>query len=923
MERKSGADAAGRVRRLRDTLSLGATTPTSPVASAFGSDGLPQGVPVQGLDNLLADLAAGKLYGIYMLQARPPPGTRPGQTLLEVEYGLGKEGKPVLKARLAGAAGGANAETTKALKAFKDELQSTSKRVVQHVEAVRRVTVMGGLTLEYTADKDGLYLSGVRGLATSAGPGEEAMAQSAMFSSASVAAAAAAVRAGAAAAGAAPSQPASPAAAAMLGAGSLGWEAILYAQQQQQQQQAAAAGGGGGDAAPPAPFPSAASQASAALLNALPPRLFPLPPGGASPAYNPTMGTPLPMFDLATPLMQQNSSSSSSFALLAAGGWGNPAAYQAMQAQLLAQQAQLSHTQAQLAAALAAKDAANASATAATIAAAKASKSVSPPRERAGAASGSEGAAVLSPRGGARRRGLAQGGDGSGGGGVTHIIEGEETKESKEGDSTQQQQQQQQHSAVLTSPYKASMLAGRGRGGGGAGAAEGGSSSSTGVGDAAAATKSATVAALQRQVKELTSTLDTTRKELGKLQAMHAPDTQSIAVLRAAGRFAYSEEPLPPAEAGRGALVTLVQRLQSRWREALDLAEEVKRSLYVDKAAMAAMLLETHGKELGALKEGKRETEAALAGARAQLKATTEELVAAQRREAQAGERVAKQAGEIKRLTEDLKGVLAAGGGGGGGAPAGGATRGGAPPAAAAPGEGRLKRGGGPASGSAATLPSPKLKAAGAAAAQQQQQQQQALSAHRSAAVDILSSGLSVEDSGALSEGFSLSSPTEAPPGATAGTLGLAAAPPAAASAAAATAAAAAAVPTGALASMQITIRQLTMEVELLRSNLAVEAQSRTEAAAREASSGDEFRREVSRLQAHINALQAGERERVAGGIVRDVAAEPTSAGGGSASSSSSSSAPPLALLPRGPLQPAAKNARGGGPAGHPCHGAR
>lgn len=154
VSRRTGADAHSQLRRLRDRLVTGATGAT-PVAQAFGFDGLGQGVPPQGLDNLLGDLEAGSLQGITMLQARVKLGPRPAGHFA-VEYSLDNTpagSKAVLRARLANGEA-ATAAATQALRAVRDDLQSSAKRMIITAEAVRRVKITGA-EFEFVVDSSG------------------------------------------------------------------------------------------------------------------------------------------------------------------------------------------------------------------------------------------------------------------------------------------------------------------------------------------------------------------------------------------------------------------------------------------------------------------------------------------------------------------------------------------------------------------------------------------------------------------------------------------------------------------------------------------------------------------------------------------------------------------------------------------------
>jgi hypothetical protein len=209
---------------MRDKLVASAPAPNTVIAYAFGADGIAQSVPCAGLDNLLADLTAGTLEGIVMLQAKPPmigtastsssanttpssPRGRAGATAptplpsstttaaadpfplrYEVEFvyppgtfRLRLGGGATAAGTTGTAAGTSSSAVNKSmLLAAKDELNGAAKRVIAAIETSRRVRVTSAV-FEFAAatKKDGRVLHvlvGVRDFSTSASPDEAALA---------------------------------------------------------------------------------------------------------------------------------------------------------------------------------------------------------------------------------------------------------------------------------------------------------------------------------------------------------------------------------------------------------------------------------------------------------------------------------------------------------------------------------------------------------------------------------------------------------------------------------------------------------------------------------------------------------------------------------------------------------------------------
>jgi len=164
------------LKKWRDKLLTG-IPPGTPVAQVFGFDGVGQGVPPQGLDNLLSDLDSGNLEGIAMLQARVRLGARPGGHF-EVEYTLDNTPagtKPILRPRLAStdtSSTGSNAAAVAALRSAREELLAAVKRMIVTVEGVRKVRVLSGV-FEFVADSgNNVHCVGAYGVRTSLAEGE-------------------------------------------------------------------------------------------------------------------------------------------------------------------------------------------------------------------------------------------------------------------------------------------------------------------------------------------------------------------------------------------------------------------------------------------------------------------------------------------------------------------------------------------------------------------------------------------------------------------------------------------------------------------------------------------------------------------------------------------------------------------------------
>ena len=152
--RKVGPEAAAQIRPFRDRLLKSTPTGSSPeqqtIAKAFGYDGIGHSVPPRGLENLVADLESGSLSGLIMLQSLVKVGSKPGGRF-DVEYSTSADLKNgLLKAKVSTSEPGApNAPAV--LKAIRDDLQASAKRIIQCLESVRRVKV-ASLILSFTVD---------------------------------------------------------------------------------------------------------------------------------------------------------------------------------------------------------------------------------------------------------------------------------------------------------------------------------------------------------------------------------------------------------------------------------------------------------------------------------------------------------------------------------------------------------------------------------------------------------------------------------------------------------------------------------------------------------------------------------------------------------------------------------------------------
>ena len=110
---------------------------------------------------MLADLSAGSLEGISMLQARPPGAVaakRSGAPRFEVEYRFSAGGKSQLRAKMAEGEA-VNATTTAALRSSREELQAVAKRLVTALENSRAVRVVSA-HFEFAGEKEGLLQPG-------------------------------------------------------------------------------------------------------------------------------------------------------------------------------------------------------------------------------------------------------------------------------------------------------------------------------------------------------------------------------------------------------------------------------------------------------------------------------------------------------------------------------------------------------------------------------------------------------------------------------------------------------------------------------------------------------------------------------------------------------------------------------------------
>jgi hypothetical protein len=173
--RKVGPDAAAQIRPFRDRLIKSVVSGSSPeqqtIAKAFGYDGIGHSVPPRGLENLVADLEAGSLSGLIMLQSLVKVGSKPGGRF-DVEYSTSADMKNgVLKAKVSTSEPGApNAPAV--LKAIRDDLQASAKRVIQCVESVRRVKV-ASMVLSFTVDSNNsIFCIGGYGIRSTLSEGE-------------------------------------------------------------------------------------------------------------------------------------------------------------------------------------------------------------------------------------------------------------------------------------------------------------------------------------------------------------------------------------------------------------------------------------------------------------------------------------------------------------------------------------------------------------------------------------------------------------------------------------------------------------------------------------------------------------------------------------------------------------------------------
>jgi len=840
--RKAGVDAAGHVKHLREKLALSVSSPQASVASAFGSDGVPQGVPVQGLDNLLADLGSGKLEGILMLQARPP-GPRKGVISMEVQYVVGKEGKPYLRARLPSSEP-PNTAASSSLKAFREELQAMAKRILLCLESSRKVRVLPGLVLEFVCEKGALVLVGARDLVTSAAPGEAELASQLMFSAAAQRVALANSSHVVGEASGAPghlqdrsqynisSQFSADSNSIMSGAASTEDEsngsprlgsapATINALPN-----SSSSVGGMGNAAvtdnrhSPSLGTMAWGEGNSFMRHALAAQPvahehldFNVPGVVKLNTTGVALGTPLPMFDLETPL---------------GGGVGYGVSWGATSL--------VSHRKLQ--------ESPSTSLVRKTI--------ISPRNEafREGKKNLSDGGKSRSPspiaspvaasgaaasvsrsrvRGRQRKESI-----GEWGGGTKTDSEWEKTEADVANKNTPalsngaKSSTSQGNRPSQVSPYGRKDLIGKKQQlrADDPSSPNQDSEFSPFFRNSNSSPKGNSLTALKKRVRELEMALSVARtgERAGKnsndseISGLAASDPPSLAALRASGRFNYVELSVPGPEAGRSALVELIGTLQNRWKDALALVGEVKGILLGEKSSLATLLQNSHQQELKNTRASLNSVEDTLLQTRARLDASQAELSACQRREAQANERISKQASEIRKLSEDLSAIL------------------GATPATAS----KLQvRGATTSSGGG----SPKLGPSTA---------KRVPGVLRSAAADALGGGFSnVNNNSIMVSTSSMVSSTITTTSSEGESEGGGVSP------------------ASSTTQLTIKVRQLEDEVEQLRSNLAAEARGRTEAAALWATQSVEHRRERTRLAALVSALEQAERVRM-----RDVISE-------------------------------------------------